>query len=105
MPHGRSREELHAFIKKLEQQTLETAEERHPIYIEAGLKDAAFILDVGCGPGGVTRDMISHTNGRVCAIDDSPEMVENTRMVLEGFEVDLRITRAINRVGSCRNGC
>ena len=25
--------------------------------------------------------------------------------IWDGFEVDLRIARAINRVGSCRNGC
>jgi hypothetical protein len=29
----------------------------------------------------------------------------NSGNILEGFEVDLRIARAINRVGSCRKGC
>jgi SAM-dependent methyltransferase len=91
MPHGRSREELHAFIKKLEQQTLETAEERQPIYMKAGLKDAKYILDVGCGPGGVTKDIANHTNGNVFAIDDSSEMIENAKKVLEGLDVTLWI--------------
>jgi ubiquinone/menaquinone biosynthesis C-methylase UbiE len=89
MPHGRFGDELHSFIRKLEQQTLETAEERQPIYINAGLKDADFILDVGCGPGGVTKDIINHTNGKVIAIDDSPDMIENARGVLKGLDVKL----------------
>ncbi len=91
MPHGRSQQELHAFIKKLEQQTLETAEERHPIYIKAGLKDATYILDVGCGPGGVTKDIANHTNGQVFAIDDSPDMIENAKKVLRGLDIELWI--------------
>jgi len=39
------------FIKKLELQALETAEERLPLYLEVDLKDANLILDVGCGSG------------------------------------------------------
>jgi ubiquinone/menaquinone biosynthesis C-methylase UbiE len=89
MPHGRTQKELDTFIKKLEQQTLETAEERYPIYIKAGLKDATCILDVGCGPGGVTKDIANHTNGEVYAIDDSPDMIENARKVLQGHAVKL----------------
>ena len=96
MPHGRSQQELHAFIKKLEQQTLETAEERHPIYMKAGLKDAAYILDVGCGPGGVTKDIANHTNGQVFAIDDSPDMIKNAKKVLQGLDIELWIGDAQN---------
>ena len=84
MPHNRSREELEHFIRKLEQQALETAEEREPIYIKAGLKDAFLILDVGCGNGAVTRDICSHTAGHVIAIDDSEEMVEIAGKMLVG---------------------
>ncbi len=82
MPHNRTRDELGHFIKKLEQQALETAEERHPIYIVAGLKDAGLILDVGCGSGEVTKDMAAHTNGIVIALDDSPDMVDTAREML-----------------------
>ena len=83
MPHNRTKDELGHFIKKLEQQALETAEERHPIYIKAGLKDAGFVLDVGCGSGAVTKDLASHTNGIVIALDDSPDMVGTARKILE----------------------
>jgi len=83
MPHNRSKEELNHFIKKLEQQTLETAEERHPIYIKAGIKDASLILDVGCGSGAVTKDLAAHTNGTIIALDDSLDMVEVAKRILK----------------------
>ncbi|HHH77725.1 MAG TPA: class I SAM-dependent methyltransferase, partial [Thermoplasmatales archaeon] len=82
MPHNRTRDELDGFIKKLEQQALETAEERHPIYIKAGLKDAGLVLDVGCGSGSVTKDLAAHTNGTVIALDDSLDMVDTARKIL-----------------------
>jgi len=82
MPHNRTRDELDGFIKKLEQQALETAEERHPIYIKAGLKDAGLVLDVGCGSGSVTKDLAAHTNGTVIALDDSLDMVDTARKML-----------------------
>ena len=84
VPHNRSKEELEHFIRKLEQQALETAEERHPIYIKAGLKDAKLVLDVGCGNGAVTKDVCNHTNGMVIAIDDSLDMLEIAKKMLEG---------------------
>jgi len=82
MPHNRTKDELGHFIKKLEQQALETAEERHPIYIKAGLKDVELILDVGCGSGAVTKDLAAHTNGTVIALDDSLDMVDTARKML-----------------------
>lgn len=96
MPHKRSKGELCDFIKKLERQALETTEERHPIYIEAGLKDARLVLDVGCGSGIVTRDIANHTNGRVVAIDDSLDMVETAKKVLDDMDVELLIGDAQN---------
>jgi len=86
MPHNRTKDELGYFIKKLEQQALETAEERHPIYIKAGLKDAELILDVGCGSGAVTKDLAAHTNGTVIALDDSLDMVDTAREMLSDSE-------------------
>ena len=89
VPHNRSKDELHEFIKKLEAQAIETAEERHPIYIKAGLKDADLILDVGCGSGVVTKDVAAHTNGKVIALDDSPDMLEIAKEVLKEHDVDI----------------
>ncbi|KAA0005573.1 MAG: methyltransferase domain-containing protein [Thermoplasmata archaeon] len=91
MPHNRSKDEFHDFIKKLESQSLETAEERHPIYIKAGLKDADLILDVGCGSGAVTRDVAAHTNGVVIALDDADDMAEIAKKVLEGMNVEILV--------------
>jgi SAM-dependent methyltransferase len=82
--HRRSKAELDHFIRKLEQQALETAEERQPIYLEAGLKDARLILDAGCGTGEVTKDVCGHTAGTVIAIDDSPDMLQVAQKMLSG---------------------
>ncbi|MEM0493597.1 MAG: methyltransferase domain-containing protein [Candidatus Thermoplasmatota archaeon] len=84
--HKRSKEEFSDFIKKLELQALETAEERIPLYLEVGLKDAGLTLDVGCGSGVVTRDVARLTKGTVVAIDGSTEMIQIARKVLADYK-------------------
>lgn len=83
LSHGRSKEEFNDFLKKLELQAIETAEERIPLYLKVGIKDAGIILDVGCGSGMVTRDIAGLTKGEVVGIDGSPEMIEVARVVLD----------------------
>ncbi|HDO19822.1 MAG TPA: class I SAM-dependent methyltransferase, partial [Thermoplasmatales archaeon] len=80
--HRRSAEELDDFLKKLELQAIETAEERIPLYIKVGIKDAEMILDVGCGPGMVTRDIATLTKGIVIGVDASEEMISIARNIL-----------------------
>ncbi len=93
--HKRSKEDLDDFIKKLELQALETAEERIPLYLEVGLKDANLILDVGCGSGVATRDIAHLTKGKVIAIDGSEEMIKVARKVLKVYKnVELRLGEA-----------
>jgi SAM-dependent methyltransferase len=95
--HKRSKEDLGDFIKKLELQALETAEERIPLYLEVGLKDADLILDVGCGPGMVTRDIAHLTKGKVIAIDGSEDMIKVAKDVLKVYKnVELRVSDAEN---------
>jgi len=90
--HKRSKEDFYDFIKKLELQALETAEERIPLYLEVGLKDAKLVLDVGCGSGIVTRDIARLTKGKVIAIDGSKEMIKFAKDVLKSFKnVELRV--------------
>ena len=87
--------QLKAFIKKLELQALETAEERIPLYLKVGLKDAELILDVGCGPGMVTRDIAHLTKGKVIAIDDSEDMIKVARDILKIHKnVELKVGNA-----------
>jgi ubiquinone/menaquinone biosynthesis C-methylase UbiE len=83
--HKRSEEELDDFIKKLELQALETAEERLPLYLEVGLKDADLVLDVGCGSGFVTRDIARLTRGMVVGIDGSSKLIEVAKDVLNNY--------------------
>lgn len=83
--HKRKTEDLKDFIKKLELQALETAEERIPLYIEIGLKDADIILDVGCGTGTVTRDIARLTKGIVVAFDGSSDLVYVANSILKDF--------------------
>jgi ubiquinone/menaquinone biosynthesis C-methylase UbiE len=81
--HKRSKEEFSDFIKKLELQASETAEERLPLYSEVGLKDAGLILDVGCGSGFVTKDIASLTKGVVVGVDGSNDMIKLAKKVLK----------------------
>ncbi len=95
--HKRSKEDLVDFIKKLELQALETAEERLPLYLEVELKDAELILDVGCGPGMVTRDIARLTKGKVIAIDGSEDMIKVAKDILKVYKnVELRVGDAEN---------
>jgi len=84
--HKRLKEDFDDFIKKLELQALETAEERIPLYLKVGIKDAKKILDVGCGSGMVTRDIVHLTKGKVTALDGSDDMINVAKKVLNGYE-------------------
>ncbi len=95
--HKRSSEDFDDFIKKLELQAIETAEERIPLYLKAGVKEADIILDVGCGSGMVTRDIAHLTKGKVVAVDGSGEMIEVAREVLKNYSnVDFKKENAEN---------
>jgi SAM-dependent methyltransferase len=83
--HKRSDEELTGFIKKLQLQALETAEERLPLYLLVGIKDAHLILDVGCGSGFVTRDIVRLTKGTVIAVDGSDSLLKVAQSVLKEY--------------------
>lgn len=85
-PHARSKEEFKDFLKKLEIQAIETAEERIPLYLKVGIKEANLILDVGCGSGMVTKDIASLTKGRVIGIDASEDMIEIAEKVLRDLD-------------------
>jgi len=90
-----TRSQLNDFIKKLELQALETAEERIPLYLEVGLKDAKSILDLGCGSGTVTKDIARFTKGRVIGIDGSKDMIKVARDVLKEYKnVELYVSSA-----------
>lgn len=83
--HKRSDEELPDFVKKLELQALETVEERLPLYLKVGVNDAAFLLDVGCGSGFVTRDISKLTKGKVIAIDGSDSLLKVAQHILTDY--------------------
>jgi len=84
--HKRSKEDFSDFIKKLELQALETAEERIPLYLKVGVKDADKILDVGCGSGMVTRDIAHLTKGKIIAVDGSNDMIKVAKNILKDYK-------------------
>jgi ubiquinone/menaquinone biosynthesis C-methylase UbiE len=84
--HGKTQDDINDFVKKLELQALETAEERLPLYLEVGLKDAGLILDLGCGSGIVTRDIAHLTKGKVYAYDSSIELIDVAKKVLKNYK-------------------
>ena len=78
----KTNDQFQNFIRKLELQAIETAEERVPLYLKVGLKDAVSILDVGCGSGVVTRDIARMTQGTVVGMDESKDMIDVATNVL-----------------------
>jgi len=93
--YKRKKEDLEDFVKKLELQALETAEERIPLYLKVGIKDAGKILDVGCGPGTVTRDIANLTKGKLIAVDGSKEMIKIAKKILSIYDnVECRLGNA-----------
>jgi SAM-dependent methyltransferase len=77
--------ERDAFIKKLELQAIETAEERLPLYQKVGLKNTHLVLDVGCGSGFVTRDIARLTKAMIIAIDGSTHFLGVARKILNNY--------------------
>ena len=91
----KNKNHLNDFIKKLELQALETAEERIPLYLDVGLKDAKSILDVGCGSGVVTKDIARLTKGKVIGIDGSNDMIRVAANILYNYKnVELCVSGA-----------
>jgi len=81
------------FIKKLELQAIETAEERIPLYVKVNIKNAKRVLDVGCGSGIVTRDIAHMTRGQVYGIDESPDMIQVASEILKPYDnVQLQVS-------------
>jgi len=54
----------------------------------AGLPQGGRVLDVGCGPGVLTEQLVQRLGAsEVCAIDPSPPFVEETRLRFPGVDV------------------
>ena len=53
--------------------------------------DAPYILDIGCGPGVQTVDLLKISGGRVLALDFLPLMLERTRANAEKANVSERL--------------
>lgn len=81
-------------IDWLKQQTKYTRKIRLSLYRKVGLKTRKRILDVGCGPGVVTLDIVKRTNGKVVGIDRSLEMIKMAKKVLSEYNVELRVADA-----------
>ncbi|MBS3749261.1 MAG: methyltransferase domain-containing protein [Candidatus Thermoplasmatota archaeon] len=79
-------DQFNEFLKKLELQAIETAEERIPLYLRCGIKDADHILDVGCGSGIITRELALLTRGKVTAVDNSYDMIKVAKKFLKNVK-------------------
>ena len=54
----------------------------------AGVRAGMRVLDVGCGPGGLTRELVERTSAeQVAAIDPSPQFAEACRARFPGADV------------------
>jgi SAM-dependent methyltransferase len=73
------------------------------LYRRAGFRQGQTLLDVGCGPGFTTGDLleIAGPDGRVIAIDSSPKVIEilNAEMSTRGISNVTGIVRDVTRLG------
>lgn len=81
-PPRRSSHDFVRFVRKLHQQAVESREERWPLYMAADLQSCDRVLDVGCGSGAVTMDVVDASGGIVVGIDPSRSMVRQARSYL-----------------------
>jgi SAM-dependent methyltransferase len=77
--HGRALHEIPAFQRRLDRQAARTLEFRLPLYGRAGLAHARCVLDVGCGSGGVTADLVRLGRAQVVGVDIDPHMACRSR--------------------------
>lgn len=81
--HGRATHEIHGFQRRLDRQAARTRDLRLPLYRAAGLDRAHRVLDVGCGSGGVTSDVVSFAPfAHVLAIDVDAAMTKRSHHLL-----------------------
>lgn len=87
--HGRLAHELPAFQRRLDRQAQDTRPLRQPLYRQAGLHAARRVLDVGCGTGAVTADLVDlvRPGADVVAVDVDPAMARRSRARLDGAGV------------------
>lgn len=77
--HGRAQHEIPAFQRRLDRQADETRAHRLALYARAGFPHARRILDVGCGSGAVTLDLLEQGTADVVAIDADAAMARKTK--------------------------
>ena len=62
----------------------------------AGVGEGMRVLDVGCGPGGLTRELVARVGAdAVAAIDPSPPFVEACRVRLPGVDVQVGVAEQL----------
>jgi SAM-dependent methyltransferase len=59
---------------------------RSRLYRQAGLRRAATVLDVGCGTGAVTKEIVEGSGGRVTGLDLDPQMIDFADEYVEGVD-------------------
>ncbi len=79
--HGRAQHEVPAFQRRLDRQADATRAHRLGLYRRAGLPQVRRILDVGCGSGAVTLDLLEQGAGAdVVAVDFDAAMARRSRV-------------------------
>jgi SAM-dependent methyltransferase len=89
--HGRALHEIPAFQRRLDRQADATRPHRLGLYGRAGLAQAGLVLDVGCGSGRVTGDLVDLDAGRpqrrVVAVDVDAGMAGRTKATVARADV------------------
>jgi len=71
------------WARKLKEQAAETKEYRYKLYKKVALKNKKHVLDVGCGTGIITKDLVELTKGKVVGIDIDTKKLKIAKKILD----------------------
>jgi SAM-dependent methyltransferase len=74
-PHRTTAGGFDAEVERLEQQARLSWDDEWPVLAGLGLEQAGLLVEVGCGPGAVTRRLLDRLDATVLAVDLSVELL------------------------------
>lgn len=88
--------DLEQETQRLRMQALLAWSKESQIHLRFGLQDGMSVIDLGCGPGFITEQLLALLpHSQVIALDNEPALIERARQLLQGkYDDRLRFVQA-----------